>query len=218
MLLSYVEIANLALQHLGEDDRIGDPNEDSRPARAVKRAWEPARMFVLADVNWSFATRTATLSARPPSEDWPIALGRTAYPLPPDLVNLVEIVDPDLNDDDDEFAIEAGPDGAELLAEYSGPIVIRYVFDGAAIASPERWPANFVKAFSFYLAWQISDSLAAKTSRKDRALNSYGRALGGARKANARTKPFRRNPPSDWARARHSGGGTEFTTRTHPGD
>lgn len=208
MQLGYVEIANLSLQHLGEDDRIGDPNEDSRAARTVKRAWLPTYLMVLSDLAWSFACRTAAISARPINPEWPIALGRTAYPLPPDLVNLVEIIEPDLHDDDDEFAVETGPNGAELLVEHSGPITIRYVRDGVDIRDPARWSPAFVEAFSFRLAWQISDALAAKTSRKDRAERSYGRALGKAKKGNSRTKPFRANPPSAWSRARHGGFGS----------
>jgi hypothetical protein len=216
MLLSYVQIANLALQHIGEDDRIGDPDEDSRPARIVKRAWEPTRLLVLADAHWSFAARTALISARPADPAWPIALNRTAFPLPADLVNLVEILDPDLNDENDEFAVETGPSGAELLAEETGPITIRYIRDGVDIRDPARWSAGFIEAFAFRLAWQISDALAAKTSRKDRAERSYLSALRKAKKANARTKPFRRNPPGDWVRARHRGRTSNLTTAEHP--
>lgn len=215
MLFSYVQIANLALQHLGEDDRIDDPQDTSRAARTVARAWEPTRLLVLADAHWSFAARTLDISQRPAIAEWPIALGRSAYPMPPDLVNLIEILSPDVNDDDDEFAIETGPTGAELLLDHSGPVTIRYVRDGADIKDPSRWSAGFVEAFQFRLAWQISDALAAKTSRKDRAERSYNAALRKAKKANARTKPFRRNPPTDWTRARH-GGRSDLTTRQHP--
>jgi hypothetical protein len=84
-----------------------------------------------------------------------------------------------------------------------GPITIRYVRDGQDIADPSRWSPGFAEAFAFRLAWQISDPLSADKGRKDRAENSYAKALRKARKSNARTKPFRRNPRSDWARARH---------------
>jgi hypothetical protein len=205
MLLSYVSIANTSLGHIGEDDRISDPDEDSRAAREVRVAWEPIRLFVLADAHWSEATRTIELVARPDDPTWPIALGRTAFPLPPNFVSLAEIVDPELNDDDDEFALEAGPNGVELLVEgITGPITVRCVLDLEPLRDPSRWSVGFAEAFAFRLAWQISDPLAADKGRKDRAENNYLKALRKARKNNARTKPFRRNPPSDWARARHS--------------
>lgn len=202
-MLSYVAIANTALQHIGEDDRITNPDEDSRAARAVKRAWETTRLFVLADAHWSFACRTLEIGARDEHPDWPIALGRTAFPLPPDLVNLVEIVDP-LFDEPDQFAIEGGPNGSELLVEYAGPIVVRYVRNGPEIADPGRWQPGFTKAFAFYLAWQIADGLSAKQSRKDRALLGYDKAIVAARKQNARTKPRQGNAETDWSRARRS--------------
>jgi hypothetical protein len=63
-MLTYVPIANTALQHLGEADRIVTPDEDSKPARAIKAAWEPTRLFVLAEAHWSFAIRTLELTAR----------------------------------------------------------------------------------------------------------------------------------------------------------
>jgi hypothetical protein len=63
--------------------------------------------------------RTVELVRAPMIRKWPIALNRKPFPLPADLVNLAEIVDPNLNDDDDEFAIEGGPNGAELLGRRS---------------------------------------------------------------------------------------------------
>jgi hypothetical protein len=202
---SYVAIANMALGHLGEDDTISSPDEESRAARVVATHWDTTRLVVLEEAAWSFASRTVELVQRADDPKWPIALNRKPFPLPADLVTLAEIVDPNLNDDDDEFAIEGGPSGTELLVEDDGPITIRYVRDGADIADPMRWSAAFVTAFAFRLAWQIADGMAADKGRKDRALNSYNSAILKAQRANARTKPFRRNPRSDWARARHSG-------------
>lgn len=213
MLQSYVSFANMAVGHLGEDDRISDPDEDSRVARIVKTHWDTTRLAVLEEANWSFATRTVELVQRAADPLFPIARNRKPFPLPADLVTLIEIVEPDLNDDNDEFAIEAGPVGSELLADEAGPITIRYVRDGADIADPARWSAQFGRAFGFLLAWQISDGLAADKGRKDRAWKSYETAIAKAKRANARTRPFRRNPPSDWARARHGGHGVNRVVR-----
>lgn len=207
MAKSYVAIANMALGHLGEDDTISAPDEESRAARLVATHWNTTRLFVLEEAAWSFASRTIELVQRADDPNWPIALNRKPFPLPADLVTLAEIVKPDLNDDDDEFAIEGGPVGSELLVEEDGPITIRYVRDGADIADPARWSAAFVQAFAFRLAWQIADGMAADKGRKDRALSSYTAAIRKAQRVNARTKPFRRNPRSDWARARHGGSG-----------
>jgi hypothetical protein len=204
--LTYVPIANIALGHLGEDDRIQAPDEDGKAARSVKRAWEATRQFVLAEAHWSFALRTVELTQRTDDSDWPIALGRKAFPLPADMVELVEIVEPCyLAEEDELYSIERGPNGQEILADDAGPITIRYVRDGSDIADPTSWPPSFVQAFAWRLAWQISDAMGAEKARKDRAFNASDKALKLARRANARTKPHQRNRSGDWVKSRSRG-------------
>lgn len=204
-MLTYVPIANAALQHIGESDRIVSPDEASKPARAIKAGWEPTRLFILAEAHWSFACRTIEIAARAAHPDFPIALGRTAFPLPADLVTFIEIVDPCELDENDSYTIEEGPTGSELLADVTGPITIRYVRDSKAIADPSRWSPAFVEAFAFRLAWQVSDELAADKGRKDRALGASNAALKLARRANARTKASRGNKTTPWTAARRTG-------------
>lgn len=207
MLLSQIRIAQLALQHLGEDDRIPSLDEDSKAARAVKSAWDPTRLFVLSEANWSHAIVTRALAKRPVDADWPVALERNAFPLPAEMVRFVEFVDPALEEEDDSFTIEAGPTGMEILCDESGPITVRYVIDTAAIADPARWPPAFTKAFGFYLAWQISDALAATKARKDRALGGYENAMRLARRVNTKTKGRRGDSATPWSMARTVGSG-----------
>jgi hypothetical protein len=204
-MLTYVPIANTALQHIGESDRISAPDESSKPARAVKAAWEPTRLFILAEANWSFAVRTVEIAARPTDPEWPIALDRTAFPLPADLVTLIEIVAPCSLDDPESYSIEGGPSGSEILCTEPGPITIRYVRDGADIADPARWTPAYVEAFAFRLAWQISDELAADKARKDRALGASEKALRLAKRANARTKAPRAHLTTPWTESRRTG-------------
>jgi hypothetical protein len=205
-MLSYVPIANAALQHLGEGDRIESPDQtDSKAARAVKVAWDPTRLFVLSEAHWSFAIRTVAIAERAAHDDFPLALGRRAFPLPADLVSLVEIVDPFLDDDEESYSVEAGPEGSEILVDHAGPLVIRYVRDIPAIADPARWPPSFTQAFTFRLAWQISDEMGADKARKDRALGGYGAALKLAKRTNARTKAPRRQATTPWTAARGRG-------------
>lgn len=205
-MLTYVPIANLALQHIGEDDRIDDPNESSRPARIVANAFYPTFKFVLAQANWAFAIRTLEINKRLAQENWPIALGRVAFPLPADMARFVEILDPELDDQDDSYSIEGGPNGKELLCEDPGqPITVRYVRYGEDLEDPTKWDANFVDAFTWRLAWQIAEPLSADKGRKDRALLAYNAAITEAKKANRRMKGRRGNYPTDWTRARTVG-------------
>jgi hypothetical protein len=150
------------------------PMRTARRRASVKRAWEATRQFVLAEAHWSFALRTVELTQRTDDSDWPIALGRKAFPLPADMVELVEIVEPCyLAEEDELYSIERGPNGQEILADDAGPITIRYVRDGSDIADPTSWPPSFVQAFAWRLAWQISDAMGAEKARKDRALQCF---------------------------------------------
>jgi hypothetical protein len=131
---------------------------------------------VLAQANWSFAIRTVELAPSAGSVDWPIALGRNAFPLPADMARFVEIVDPELDDQDDSYSIEGGPTEPSCYATETGPITVRYVRTGADLEDPLKWPANFVEAFTWRLAWQIAEPLSADKGRKDRALQSFRRS------------------------------------------
>lgn len=205
MLLSYIPIANLALGHIGEDDRITDPDQDSRPARTIRRAWDTTFLFVLARSFPAFATRTVDLTARPADPDWPVALERTAFPLPGDFVSLAELVDPALDEAEDSYSIEAGPSGMELLVEDDGPITLRYIFDHPAIREPARWSPGFAETFAWRLAWQISDALAADKGRKDRADAEFRDAIKEARRKNNRMIGPKRQAAGPWERARRCG-------------
>lgn len=202
---TYVQIANVALQHIGEGDRITAPDEASKPARAIKAAWDLTRLFVLSEAHWAFALRTLELTARSADPLFPIALGRNAFPMPADLVELVEIVTPCLDDESDSYSIERGPNGTELLTDDPGPITIRYVRDNEAIADPTSWPPAFVEAFAWHLAWQISEELAADKARKDRAQAAAIAALRKAKRANTRTKSPRAEATTPWTSARQGG-------------
>lgn len=205
MLLSRIPLSNLTLGHLGEDDRITAPDEDSRPARTIERAWDATYLFVLARAHWTFAKRTLELTARADDPLYPIALGRTAFPLPDGFVTLVEIVDPALDDDDDSYSIEEGPSGLELLVEDSGPITVRIIRDSAAVQDPARWSPLFAEAFAWRLAWQISDALAADKARKVAANDGFKEAVKSAIRMNNRMVGPQRQAAGNWERARRCG-------------
>lgn len=207
--MDYVAIANMALQQLGEDDRISAPDEDSRAARAVATAWEGNRIAVLTEAHWSFALRTVELAARPADPLFPIALGFTPFPMPADLLALVEILEPRVELEDDSYSIEAGPSGGEeLLIGTSGPITIRYTRDTALLKDPANWSPAFVEAFAFRLAWQIAEAMGSGKGAKDRAYGAWGAAIKKAKRANARKKASQERTPGPWELARRGHGRT----------
>jgi hypothetical protein len=205
-MFDQVTLGNLALQHLGEDERIASIDESSKPARAIKTAFIPAFLFVASEANWAEFMQTVELTKRTVNADFPIALDRNAFPLPAEMLRLVEIIDPELDLEDPEagqrYSIEGGPTGLELQVDEDGPLTVRLIRDRAEFRDPSRWSAAFAKAFQFYLAWQIADALAAKQSRRDRVLGSYGDALRLAKRVNNKTKAPKGNADTAWSRAR----------------
>jgi hypothetical protein len=128
-MLTYVPIANTALQHLGEADRIVAPEEDSKPARAIGGVGANPPLCACGG---ALELRDPHDRDRRSSDDpkFPIALGRKAFPIPADCVTFIEIVEPCSLDEEDSYSIEAGPTGMEILCDHPGPLTIRYVRDG----------------------------------------------------------------------------------------
>jgi hypothetical protein len=194
----YVTIANLALGLIGEDDAITSPDESSKAAREIKNAWDMVRRFVLAEANWSFGLRTAELTARPATAEHPILLYASAFPLPPDMLKFVELVDEAL---DEDYSIEAGPDSEEILVNSNGPLFVRYIRD---VDSPERWSPAFVEAFTARLGWQICDAMSGSQSRKTSAGKAYAVAIAKAKKDNNRRKTRRVHAATPFTEGRSS--------------
>ena len=60
---SKTEIANLAISHLGIGKEIANvETEQSQEAKACRRYFDMAKKITLGDVDWTFATKFATLN------------------------------------------------------------------------------------------------------------------------------------------------------------
>jgi len=201
MPLDYVTVANLACGFFGEDNQISDKDQDSKAANAVRNAWDLVRLFVLSKTDWTFATRRQRLAARVPNVEWPIINFEFAYPLPSDFVKLVSVFDQQIGEED--FALESGPNGREILLDRRGPLEIRYIWDVEEVA---RWSPEFIEAFSMRLAWQVADQLSGDKQRKQQALDAFKTAITDARGSDARQKPPRQMVETDWSRGRRGYG------------
>jgi hypothetical protein len=140
--------------------------------------------------------------ARAAEPDWPIALDRVAFPLPADMVRFVEIIDPELDDDDDSYSIEGGPN-ADRAAVTEDPGTDHRLAMSAPrrVAGSARWPPPFVEAFTWRLAWQISDPLSADKGRKDRAL-AADKAIAPPSAPTTGPRAARAISTTPWSRAR----------------
>lgn len=96
-MASEVDIANLALAHLGDNATVAsiDPPEGSAQAEHCARFYPIARDSLLEMHNWNFSMKRAVLAqVSTPWTEW-----QYAYAMPSDCVNPVSVIPPDANDD-----------------------------------------------------------------------------------------------------------------------
>jgi hypothetical protein len=203
-----VDIANLATGFFGEDDQIRSPDDDSKPARAVRAVWAKVRKFVFTKANWSCGRRRSRIAARAADNAFPVLDPYThAFPVPARFARLVRILEPaELRA---EYVLLRGPKGREIHIAHSGPLEIEWIED---VQEWSLWSAEFTEAFAMRLAWQIADRLSGDKQRKQQALEAYLGALRDGAGSDARQQPPMRHAATDWAAARR--GGTERAPNT----
>lgn len=114
-MASEVDIANLALGHLGDDANVSSisPPEGSAQAEHCARFYPAARDALLEMHAWGFATkriRLAALSVTPPSQ-WAYV-----YAVPNDAINLLAIYAADATDDYSSGFLPAGSQAQSVNA------------------------------------------------------------------------------------------------------
>ena len=158
-MASEVDIANLALSHLGDDATIAslDPPEGSAQAEHCARFYPMARDSLLEMHSWRFATRRATLAEL--ENTWP--QWDHAYAKPADCLRIISVIDPEVGDDLQvlgvksvkQFTVEINDDLAEVILTNQEDAVVRYV---ARTTDTTKFPPLFVMALSWHLASMIA--------------------------------------------------------------
>ncbi len=182
------EIANLALEKLGDEGEISDLGEDTRAARAVNACFASMRDAVLRDHPWNFATRRVQLPALTAAVSWG---GWTAFQLPTDFLRLLEI------DGDPDWQVE----GDQVLVQNGGPLNLRYT---ARIEDTARFDPLFTEALACRIACQIAIRITGSASVQERALALYARALADAKRVDGQDNPPDEMPDTSWMQARES--------------
>lgn len=97
-MASEVDIANIALSHLGDDATVAslDPPEGSAQAEHCARFYPVARDSLLESHNWAFSTQRIAMAeiANPPPSPW-----RHVYQAPSDVINMLAVWPNDALDD-----------------------------------------------------------------------------------------------------------------------
>jgi hypothetical protein len=150
-MTSEVQIARLALQHLGDRYDITSLTESSPEAEQVNLVFTSVRDMVLREHPWKFARKYAT----------PAALSGVApgnweymYTYPSDAMRIIRIVNP-LGEGVPPIRFEIARNSADLrviLTDQSEP-TIEYT---QRITDPQQFDPQFTVAFSYRLAQYIA--------------------------------------------------------------
>lgn len=165
-MASEIDIANLALAHLGDDATVAslEPPEGSAQAEHCARFYPMARDALLEMHSWRFATRRAVLAEL--VNPWP--QWRHAYAKPHDCLRVISVIDPNTEDDlqavgvraAKNFTVEINDDLAEVILTNQEDAVLRYV---ARTTDTTKFPPLFVMA----LSWQLASMIAGPILKGD---------------------------------------------------
>ena len=141
-----VDIANMALSHLGETTIVA--LDDSTESARVMTLWfDHARRRALRANNWSCAIKRASLSAE---VDAPVFGYANSFPVPADFIRLTSI---------ENAGLEAGfqIESRKILTNLSAPLNIKYVYD---LEDTSAYDDDLVACFALWLAYFASGKIA----------------------------------------------------------
>lgn len=188
-MASAVEIANLALEKLGDEGEIISLDEDSRAARAVNACFAMMRDAVLRDHPWDFARHRVSLAA---STEQPAWGGWTAFPKPADFIRFVE------EEKDQSYRLE----GRAILAMTAGPLNILYI---RRVENTGEFDPLFVDALACRIAWQVAKKITGSTAAREAAWQEYEATLRKAARVNGQEDEPQDIREDDWVLARERG-------------
>jgi hypothetical protein len=186
---SKLQVFSLVAQHLGQDEGLIDPDQDTRLTVAINAVWDVARKATLRKNAWNFAIERRAL----PALSEPPAFGfGYQYKLPEDFVRLADVDGPVPQARDWKL------EGGKLLGN-SSPLQILYVRDCIEI---DRWDDLFELAVSFKVAELIAVQITGDVNVKIECRNSFNDLFGDAQAADAQENPPQEFDEDPWVTAR----------------
>lgn len=217
MATTDVDIANLALAHLGDDATVSQlvPPEGSAQAEHCARFLPIARSTLLELHAWKFAVRRAQPALR---ADLASTAWGYVYQEPNSLIRVLSVLPEGYTRDSDgsavEFDTESDEDGNGLILTNTPNATIRGVFN---VTDPARFTPLFTEALGWLLASYVAGPLIkGETGAQEGVrcwqafLGMYARATGSS--ANQARKTLNHTAP--WVAAR--GGDAQAWTELGP--
>lgn len=172
-MASNVEIANRALQILGQD-RISALTDNTENARRVNAIFEEMRDMELMAHPWVFAVERVALAADAVEPEW----GRAnSFTLPADFLMLYPSY-PEDNDPTLDWEIE----GNKILTDDDAPLYLRYI---KRVEDPTYFGPLFREALACRLALALCEQVTASGTMKESVRGDYEQAIRSARLRNA---------------------------------
>lgn len=177
---SKTDICNMALMRLAHSDRIGNFDENSTAADILRLFYDASLDKVLRDFQWPFATKRVALAL---AEADPIPEFSFSYRVPSDCVMFRKVMN-GVRDDRQDTRITnwyGADDQSDLIYTDEENAIGEYTF---RVSDPARLPADFVTAFSYFLASEIAESLTSGdlAGLGDKALKRYNYYITSAQK------------------------------------
>jgi hypothetical protein len=196
-MASKVQIAKLALQHIGDRYDISDITEATPEAEQVNLLFDDTRDALLRQHPWSFATKYTS----------PAALSGTApghweymFLYPTDCIRMLGIVNP-LGKDQPHVKFEVARNSSGkrvILADIEEP----EIFYTARIEDTTDYDPEFVMAFSYVLAARLVMPLVGERSIAADLYQQAQAVLNSAWETDSNEGIEEAIPDADWIRAR----------------
>ena len=187
-MISSTAICNLALSRFGGGE-ITSLDEETETARLLSINYENCLQTVLRDFPWSFARKIDTLdllSVETTGWDY-------TYLYPTDCVKILKVYtegDGNVTNLKNEYKSIASSDGLKQYIVSN----IENAYIEYTIKSPSTsiYDPQFVKALSYMLAAEVSNSISGNTSLSNNMMQKYQLAINDAKTsaANENTTPF----------------------------
>ncbi len=199
MAASEVQIANLALQKLGEESITALNQEDTR-AVEMNLAFASVRDAELNRRRWRFSITRVSLPAlvATPDSDYPYQ-----YQLPGDFIRLIEGGDistlVDMSDYRGGFGAQYSIEGRRILTALGAPLAIRYIY---RVTDTTLYTPAFDAAFASRLAYETCERITQSSTKKAECLADYRMAIREAALAQALELPSETPADDTWMIAR----------------
>jgi hypothetical protein len=196
-MASQVQIAKLALQHIGDRYDISALDEETVEAEQINLIYDDTRKELLRRFPWRFAkkyTSPATLDVTVPGQ-WDYA-----YAYPADAVKILGITnlanrkEPIL-----DFEVALLADDTKVLLTDEDDAELSYTAD---ISDPTRFDPEFTMSFSFLLASRLAMPLTGSLDIKSILDREVLRAVSQAADSDSSEGETRSAPEASWIDAR----------------